>query len=59
MSRRQWTEELALAAGKDAANARMRKRGATKWSRGDYNEAVRVTSRLLGCEHPAAVKAPS
>ena len=40
------TYEIAHAASTDAANARMRKAGRTKWSAGDYNEAVRVFNRL-------------
>lgn len=40
------TRELARAAGQDAANRKMRKGGRTSWSRADYNEAVRVFSRL-------------
>jgi hypothetical protein len=38
--------EIAMAAGRDAANARMRKAGRTKWNRADYNEAVRTFNRL-------------
>jgi hypothetical protein len=42
-----WTYELAMAAGKDAANARMRKAGRSKWNRADYNEACRTFNRLF------------
>jgi len=38
--------DLARAVAVDAANRRMRKAGRTSWSRGDYNEAVRVFNRL-------------
>jgi hypothetical protein len=41
------TYELAMAASKDAANARMRKAGRSKWNRADYNEAVRVFNQLF------------
>lgn len=40
------TYKLAMAAGRDAANRRMRKAGRTKWTRGDYNEAARTFARL-------------
>ncbi len=40
------TYDLAMAAAKDAANARMRKAGRTKWNRADYNHMVRVFNRL-------------
>src|ERR1043166_1733511 len=40
------TYELAMAAGRDAANARMRKAGRKKWNKADYNEAVKVFKRL-------------
>jgi hypothetical protein len=43
-----WTTALARAAATDAANAQMRRAGRTKWSRSDFNEAVRVLFTLLG-----------
>ena len=44
------TYELAMAAGRDAANRRMRNAGRTKWSRGDYNQAVKVFNYLMNRE---------
>ncbi len=41
------TYELAMAAGKDLANARMRKSGRVRWTRADYNAACKLTARLL------------
>lgn len=38
--------ELAMAAGKDVADARMRAAGRTAWSRADYNAMVREFNRL-------------
>jgi hypothetical protein len=42
--------ELAMAAGRDAANERMRSAGRTAWSRADYNAAVRTFNRLYPIE---------
>lgn len=41
------TPALAFAAACDAANARMRKAGRTKWNRADYNAAARTQNRLV------------
>jgi hypothetical protein len=41
------TPELARAAGRDAANERMRKAGRSTWNRADYNLACRVSARLM------------
>jgi hypothetical protein len=41
------TYQVAMAAGQDAANKRMKAAGRTKWNQGDYAEAARVTSMLL------------
>jgi len=41
------TYELAMAAGQDAANKRMRKANRTAWNRDDYNAAVVEANRLL------------
>lgn len=41
------TYDMAMAAGRDAANRRMRAAGRKTWSRADYNAAWRVTNRLL------------
>ena len=38
--------EIAMAAGQDTANARMRKAGRMKWTRADYNTAVATFNRL-------------
>jgi hypothetical protein len=43
------TRELAFAAGTDAANTLMRKRGLKKWSLIERNVAAAVTNRL--CSH--------
>ena len=40
------TREIAYAASRDAGNRRMRRAGRSKWSRGDYNAAVREFNRL-------------
>jgi hypothetical protein len=42
------TYEIALAAGKDAANRNMRQNGRTVWNEDDYNAAVAVMDKLLG-----------
>ena len=42
------TYELAMAAGRDAANVQMRSDGRTKWNLDDWNLAARVVGRLLG-----------
>jgi hypothetical protein len=47
MARLTLTPEMARAAGRDAANARMRAAGRTEWNRADYNQACRVTTILL------------
>ena len=39
--------ELAMAAGMDAANRRMRAAGRSKWNRGDYNEVGKTFDRLM------------
>lgn len=44
------TYELAMAAGRDAANRRMRSEGRTRWNEDDYNEAVRVFEALWPLE---------
>lgn len=41
------TYELAMAAGKDAAERSMRAAGRTKWNASDYAQAVRTTGKLL------------
>ena len=38
--------EVAMAAGRDAAEARMRNAGRTKWGRADYNAAVAEFNRI-------------
>jgi hypothetical protein len=48
------TYELAMAAGKDAANLRMRKAGRTVWNRADYNESVRTFNRFWSIEDSIA-----
>lgn len=42
------TYKIAIAAGQDAGNRRMKAAGRSKWNRGDYAEAARVTRTLLG-----------
>jgi hypothetical protein len=44
------TRELAWAAGQDAANARMRKEGRTKWNAADYALACCTFRELWGEE---------
>jgi len=41
------TRQIAIAAGHDAATARMRKAGRKTWNIADYNHACRVTRKLL------------
>ena len=41
------TYDIAMAAGKDAADRRMKQSGRTTWNRADYNHAAKVTARLL------------
>ena len=48
------TYDLAMACGKDAANARMLRAGRKKWSRDDYNEAVRKFEALYPLEEHLA-----
>ena len=43
------TYEIAHAAGWDAGNRSMKKAGRKKWSREDFNAAVKETNRLLDC----------
>lgn len=38
----------AMHAGREAASERARKAGRSKWSRGDYNHAVKVFDDLYG-----------
>lgn len=40
------TYEIAMAIGHDAATARMRKAGRTRWNKADYNASVRA---FYGC----------
>lgn len=52
------TYALAMAAGQDAANERMRKAGRKTWNRADYNESVRVFNSLYPLEaHLADLRA--
>lgn len=39
--------EIAHASGHDVANRSMRKAGRTKWSKADYNKAVKEFNRLF------------
>ena len=41
------TYEMAMSAGKDAANRQMRKAGRKKWNKADYNLAARTANKLL------------
>lgn len=41
-------EDLARAAGKDAANRQMKAAGRTAWSKDDYNLATSTYNRLMG-----------
>lgn len=41
------TYEIAMAAGKDAANASARAAGRTKWNHADYRKAVATTDKLM------------
>jgi hypothetical protein len=50
------TYKLAHAAGMDAANARMRKAGRTKWNRADYNHCWAVFNRLFPVEMELAMQ---
>ncbi len=44
--------EIAMAAGRDAANRRVRKAGRTRWNLSDWNEACRVFNKLMGIAKP-------
>ena len=44
------THDLAMAAAKDAATARMRGEGRKTWNEDDYNEACRTFNRLWPSE---------
>lgn len=50
MARMTMTSAMARAAAQDAANRQMRKAGRKKWSRADYNLAVRTFDRLWPSE---------
>lgn len=41
------TYAIAMSAGRDVANARMRKAGRTSWNKADYNVAAREFARLM------------
>lgn len=41
------TYEIAMAAGKDAANSSARAAGRTKWNSADYRKAVQTTGKLM------------
>ena len=41
------TYEIAMAAGKDAANSSARAAGRSKWNHADYRKAVQVTAKLM------------
>lgn len=41
------TYELAMAAGRDAANRNMRKAGRSVWNEDDYNVAIDTYTRLM------------
>lgn len=51
------TKEIAYAAGHDAGNASMRKAGRKRWNEEDWNQAAKVTNRLLD-EIEAATASP-
>lgn len=50
------TYEMAMAAGRDAANANAAKHGRTSWSRADYNIACKTVERLIGSAKSRAVR---
>jgi hypothetical protein len=41
------TYAIAMAAGRDAANKRMRKAGRASWNATDWNFAARIVTKLL------------
>jgi hypothetical protein len=49
---RYWTYDLAMAAGRDAANRHMREHGRAQWNGDDWNEASSTFWRLLGNDRP-------
>lgn len=42
------TYEVAMAAGRDAGNASMKRAGRTSWAQADYAAAARTVAKLLG-----------
>ena len=50
---RKWTYGLAMAAGKDAANRRMRAAGRNKWNEGDWNLMCETFERLYPLQEGA------
>ena len=55
MARTAMTRELVWAAATDAGNRSMHKAARTKWSRADYNAAVREFNRLWPTKNPLPV----
>jgi hypothetical protein len=49
--------EIAMSAGRDAANLRAHKCGRSVWTRGDYNHGCQTTARVLRM-HPAYAEQP-
>ncbi len=47
-NRIEMTPQLAMAAGWDAANRRMRREGRTTWNEDDWNHAAEVYERCMG-----------
>lgn len=47
------TYEMAMAAGRDAANANAAKHGRSSWSRVDYNVACRTFNKLFNARSAA------
>ena len=47
MPKQKLTYEIAMSAGKDAANRQMRKAGRKKWNKSDYNLFSRTANKLL------------
>jgi len=48
MSTSLMTQEIAMAAGRDAANRRAKQDGRDVWNEDDWNVAVETVDRLLG-----------
>jgi hypothetical protein len=52
------TYHAAMAAGRDAGNASMRKAGRTRWTQADYNAAARMFNTITQNSHVTTPSVP-